>query len=63
MISNINELLYGYEGKVFAKDVVTFNHNDKGLLFFNTDISQEIADKIFETIMSYEQNNVYNLIH
>ena len=61
--NEITEMLSGYEGKVFAKDVVSLNYNDKGILFFNTDISEEIANKIFEEIMSYEQDDVYNSIH
>ncbi len=61
--TEITQLLSGYEGKVFAKDVTAINYNDKGLLFFSTDISQEIANKIFEAIMSYEQNNVYSSLH
>lgn len=61
--TEITQLLSGYEGKVFAKDVTAINYNDKGLLFFSTDIAQEIANKIFEAIMSYEQNDVYCSIH
>jgi len=56
----ITEVLYGFEGTVFSKDVASTDYNDKGLLFFDTDIPDETANKIFETIMSYEQNNVYN---
>lgn len=59
----ITEVLSGYQGKIFAKDVVSTNFNDKGLLFLNTEISKESANKIFDTIMSYEQNNVYKTLH
>lgn len=61
--TEITQLLSGYEGRVFAKDVSAVNYNDKGLLFFSSDIPEEIANKIFEAIMSYEQNNVYCSIH
>lgn len=61
--TEITQLLSGYEGRVFAKDVSAINYNDMGLLFFSLDIPQEIANKIFEAIMSYEQNNVYCSIH
>ena len=59
----ITEVLSGYQGRVFVKDVVSTNFNDKGLLFFNTEISEESANKIFDAIMSYEQNNVYSTLH
>lgn len=59
----ITEVLSGYQGRVFVKDVISTNLNDKGLLFLNTEISQEFANKIFDTIMSYEQNNVYNTLN
>lgn len=61
--TEITQLLSGYEGRIFAKDVSAINYNDKGLLFFSSDIPQEMANKIFESIMSYEQNNVYCSIH
>ena len=59
----ITEILSGYKGSIFAKDVVSTNFNDKGILFFSSDISQETANRIFEAIMGYEQNDVYNSIH
>lgn len=59
----ITEIFSGYEGKVIAKDVVSSKYNDKGILFFSTDIPENIANEIFDTIMSYEQNHVYNSLH
>lgn len=56
----ITELLSTYEGKVFVKDVASMNFNDKGLLFFSTDVSDEIANQMFDTIMDYEQHEVYS---
>jgi hypothetical protein len=58
----ITQVLSGYQGKVFAKDVVSTNFNDKGLLFLDTETSEESANKIFDAIMSYEQNDVYNTL-
>lgn len=58
----ITEVLSEYQGRVFAKDVVSSNFNDKGLLFFNVAIPDDVANKIFYAIMSYEQNNVYNTL-
>lgn len=59
----ITEVLSDYEGKVFAKDAVSSAYGDKALLFFDKDISEEIANKIFEAIMNCEQKEVYpNLI-
>ncbi|MEQ8196714.1 MAG: hypothetical protein ABRQ27_01665 [Clostridiaceae bacterium] len=55
----ITEIFSGYEGKVFARDVVSSKYNDKGILFFNDEISQDIANEMFDAIMSYEQNEVY----
>jgi hypothetical protein len=56
----ITEILSAYQGRVFVKDVVSTNFNDKGLLFLNTEISEDGANKMFEAIMSYEQENVYD---
>lgn len=56
----INDVLNGYEGKVVAKDVISDKHNDKGLLFVNNDLSQEVANSIFNTILDFEHNVVYD---
>lgn len=56
----ITELLSDHEGKVFAKDAVSSSYGDKALLFFSRDISEETANKMFEVIMNYEQNEVYS---
>lgn len=56
----ITEVLSGYEGKVYAKDAVSRKYNDKGLLFFSNDISEDKAGEIFDIIMSYKQNHVYD---
>ena len=56
----VTQVLSGYQGRVLVKDVVSTNFNDKGLLFLNAEIPEEVANKMFGAIMSYEQNNVYN---
>jgi hypothetical protein len=56
----ITEVLSEHQGKVVVKDVVSANFNDKGLLFLNAETTEEAANKIFEVIMGYEQDNVYN---
>jgi hypothetical protein len=56
----ITEVLSDYEGKVFAKDAVSSTYGDKALLFFNQDLSEETASRMFEVIMNYEQNEVYS---
>lgn len=58
----ITELLSTNEGKVFVKDVTSMNFNDKGLLFFSNDVSEETANEIFDVIMDYEQNEVYSTL-
>lgn len=57
----INDVLNGYEGKVVANDVVCSKYKSFGILFFSTDISEEIANKVFEVIQDYEHNEVYNM--
>jgi hypothetical protein len=57
----ISKALEGYEGKVVAKDVKSTNYNDTGLLFFNEEISGEIATGVFNSIIEYEQEDVYNI--
>jgi hypothetical protein len=58
----ITEVLSGHEGKVFVKDAVSKKYNDKGLLFFNTDLPENIANEIFDSIMEYEQKVVYDTL-
>lgn len=58
--TEITEVLNGYEGKVFAKDAVNKSYGDKALLFFSTDISKSMSEKIFDIIMNYEQKEVYS---
>lgn len=58
----ITEVLSGHEGKVFVKDVASTKLNDKGLLFFNMDIPQDVSNNVFDAIMDYEQNEVYNTL-
>lgn len=57
----ISNALEGYEGKVVAKDVKATKYNDKGLLFFNGGVSDEILIDVFNSIMEYEQEEVYNM--
>jgi hypothetical protein len=59
----ITEVLSTYQGRVFVKDVASANFNDRGLLFLNTEIPEDAANKMFDAIMSYEQNNVYSTLH
>jgi hypothetical protein len=56
----ITEVLSDYEGRLFAKDAVSSSYGDKALLFFDQDVSEETACKMFEVIMDYEQNQVYS---
>ena len=57
----INDVLAGYEGKIIAYDVTCSKYKSIGILFFSEDVSQETANKIFETIQDYEHNEVYNI--
>jgi hypothetical protein len=57
----ISKALEGYEGKVIAKDSRGTRYNDSGLLFFNEEISDEIVADVFNCIMNYEQEEVYNI--
>jgi len=56
----INDILSGYQGKIVAKDVISNKYNDDGLLLFSEVISDEMANSIFEAIMSFEQEEVYD---
>lgn len=58
----LTEILTDYQGRVFIKDVSSKEYNDTGLVLFDTDIPEDIANKVFDSIMSYEQNNVYNTL-
>ena len=59
----INQMLLNHTGTVFANDVISSKYNDKGLLFFDTEVPISIANEIFDAIMSYEQMNVYNPLY
>ena len=56
----ITEVLSEHQGKVVVKDVVSANFNDKGLLFLSAEVAEEAVNNMFEVIMGYEQDNVYN---
>lgn len=59
----LTELLSDHEGRVFFRDVSSSKYNDTGLVLFNTNISEDVANEVFDAIMSYEQNNVYNTLY
>lgn len=57
----INDVLYGYEGKTLAYDVICPKYESIGILFFKNSISEENASKIFDAILEYEHNDVYDM--
>jgi hypothetical protein len=59
---HITDILQEHSGKVIAKDVVGTDYNDLGLLFLNNDIPEDMATKVFDTIMNYEQEEVYDTL-
>lgn len=61
--TELTEILSGYEGRIFVKDVVSTDYNDKGLLIFSTDVPEYIVNEMFNAIMDYEQNDVYDSLY
>ena len=59
---HITDILQKYDGRVIAKDVVGTRYNDIGLLFLNNDIPEDVATEVFDTIMNYEQEEVYDTL-
>lgn len=59
---HITDILQEYSGKVIAKDVVGTRYNDIGLLFLSNDIPEDVATEIFDIIMNYEQEEVYDTV-
>ena len=59
---HINDILIEYNGKVIVKDVVGTKYNDVGLLFLNNDIPEDVAINVFDIIMNYEQEEVYDTL-
>lgn len=57
----ITDVLIGHEGKVFAKDVMNQKYKNTGLLFFNRNIPKETVDQVFDTILTYEHETVYDV--
>jgi len=55
----INDVLNGYEGKIVANDVEYSKYKSFGIVFFRTNVSEEMANKVFEVIQDYEHNEVY----
>ncbi|MBU3145238.1 hypothetical protein [Clostridium sp. CF012] len=58
---HITDILKEYSGKVIVKDVIGTKYNDIGLLFLNTEIPEDVATNVFDTIMKYEQEDVYDI--
>jgi hypothetical protein len=56
---DITNVLSDSNGKAIAKDVGATQYNDRGLLFFDRDVPDEVANNIFDIIMEYEQEKVY----
>lgn len=59
---HITDILQEYSGKVIVKDVIGTKYNDIGLLFLNNDMPEDVATKVFDTIMKYEQEEVYDIL-
>ncbi len=59
---HITDILHEYSGKIIVKDVVGTKYNDIGLLILNNDIPQDVATEIFDIIMNYEQEEVYDIL-
>lgn len=57
----ITDVLIDYEGKVYARDVISDNYNHIGILFFSRDIPGDTSNQIFSIIINYEQEEVYEL--
>ncbi|MBZ9685929.1 hypothetical protein G9F72_006205 [Clostridium estertheticum] len=58
---HITDILKEYSGKVIVKDVIGTKYNDMGLLFLNNDMPEDVATYVFDTIMAYEQEDVYDI--
>lgn len=58
---HITAILKEYSGNVIVKDVIGTKYNDIGLLFLNNDMPQDIATNVFDIIMKYEQEEVYEI--
>ena len=58
---HITDILQEYSGNVIVKDVIGTKYNDIGLLFLNNDMLQDVATNVFDTIMKYEQEHVYDI--
>ena len=58
---HITDILQEYSGKVIVKDVIGTKYNDTGLLFLRNDMPQDVATEVFDAIMKYEQEEVYDI--
>ena len=61
MGKEINDALLGYEGRVIAMDVHSTKYNNIGVIFVNKDIPEESTYDIFNAILDYEHEEVYDM--
>ncbi|MBW9156895.1 hypothetical protein [Clostridium tagluense] len=59
---HITDILQGYSGEVIVKDVIGTRYNDIGLLFLNNAMPDDVATMVFDIIMKYEQEEVYDIL-
>lgn len=58
--NEITDVLTGYSGRVIAKDVYCEKYKSYGIIFLNKEIPYDVAQKIHDIIISYENEEVYN---
>lgn len=58
--NEITDVLTGYSGRIIAKDVYCEKYKSYGIIFLNKEISDVVAQKIHDIIISYENEEVYN---
>ncbi|MEW9124267.1 MAG: hypothetical protein AB2421_16265 [Thermotaleaceae bacterium] len=56
----ITDVLKNHTGQVIALDVSNDLYHHQGIVFFNRELSEDIASQIFSEILDYEYQEVYN---
>jgi len=56
----ISDVLNGYKGEFYTKDVNNNKYDSFGILFLKKNFPDNLANNIYDSILDYENNQVYN---
>ncbi|MFZ5969895.1 MAG: hypothetical protein ACOYVK_22265 [Bacillota bacterium] len=57
----ITNILASNAGSIFVKDAARRKHGDRGLLFLDRDLPDDVASDMFNIIIDYEEEEMYKM--